>query len=328
MECRKFKEFMESREPNREVADGAVPKIPEGSSFFQKNQHQERNPEKHGRASTTSSSRMSRSERPNEDKSSLPTNQDGEEYDTGTVVSSIVYPGAVRVPGIHGRVEDMDDGESIAIEGMVKIDHIQTTQQRAPSRVFAPDFRNLDNKNDAETQPEKVHTIPRATFYVLAVVFLVAIVLGVSLGVVHAKSSSSSSTPRAHISPTARPYASPTASPTTSRSLYITTTLEQQWKGTPPWTQVGTPQSKAFDWLANKDTFDVQILTPHQVLERYVLAVLYFHADQTQGGSASLSYFLHPVSVCNWTTTGDSSGSFTGIGCRNGTLVTDIQLSK
>ena len=98
--------------------------------------------------------------------------------------------------------------------------------------------------------------------------------------------------------------------------------------GTRPWTVGGYPQSKAFNWLTTQDTFGVETITPRQVLERYVLAVLYFSTNQPLDGSGALSFFLKPVSVCKWNELDKSQSGYSGVFCTDGTFVSDIQLSK
>jgi hypothetical protein len=73
-----------------------------------------------------------------------------------------------------------------------------------------------------------------------------------------------------------------------------------------------TPQYVALDWLANVDTWEVDIdsVDPQVFVERYVLALLFL---STEGESWRKDYnFLAPTSVCDW------SQSVKGVIC-NGT---------
>jgi hypothetical protein len=66
-------------------------------------------------------------------------------------------------------------------------------------------------------------------------------------------------------------------------------------------TTIGTAQFKALDWLANQDEarMDFEIVSTVELLERFVLALLFFPTD---GDSWSNSAgFLGPTSVCNRT---------------------------
>ena len=169
---------------------------------------------------------------------------------------------------------------------------------------------------------KKICNLPRYAFFgIIAVVVLLAVAAGISVGVLLSRSSSKIS-----------PAPAPTA---WSRSSYIASTLEAELNGAQPWTTPGSPQFMAFNWMTRNDTSDIHNFTSRQILERYVLAVLYYNVQEPPpAASDALSYFLQPVSVCKWNKDVVSSSNLTGVAgtnnltgvtaCDNGTLVSEL----
>jgi hypothetical protein len=59
-----------------------------------------------------------------------------------------------------------------------------------------------------------------------------------------------------------------------------------------------TPQYKAMYWLANEDSWGLEDRTPEMLIERYVLALVYY---STEGPKWKEQYsFLEPTSICTW----------------------------
>jgi hypothetical protein len=93
-----------------------------------------------------------------------------------------------------------------------------------------------------------------------------------------------------------------------------------------------SPQFRALRWLANEDTAVLDLdSTPTVILvERYVLAVLYFstsaeggsNATSAEGGLNMLN-FLSASSVCEW-----NSGGFRGVLCNREYVVIALLLGK
>lgn len=111
-----------------------------------------------------------------------------------------------------------------------------------------------------------------------------------------------------------------------------------------------TPQYEALRWMAaldlEYDVFD----TPSQMLvERYVLAVLYYSTDGPTGWTQSLNFVTSGLAVCDWNNEGEETGTgaggnltdgvadgetsstddaVKGVVCNNGPLVTSIRISN
>ena len=145
----------------------------------------------------------------------------------------------------------------------------------------------------------KTVNLPRRCVFGTAAVVIVAI--AISVGIVLSQSSSSDP---------------PTPLP---RETVIVNALGSQLNYS--WKAQDTVQQKAFDWLARIDTLQVQNLTSRQIMERYVLAVLYFNVQPQEYGYDPLSFFLKPVSVCQWHSEDES-----GVTCLNDSFVSGIHL--
>jgi hypothetical protein len=130
---------------------------------------------------------------------------------------------------------------------------------------------------------------------------------------------------------TAPPTKAPTQAPTkcTSRDCLLRELLLQNEVSGPEALQdPSSPQFRALRWLANDDPMVLDLdSTPTPLVERYVLAVLYF---ATSGeGWGDLLNFLSLSSVCEWNNgqTQDCT-DFRGAGCNEDDLVVDLDLRK
>jgi hypothetical protein len=121
--------------------------------------------------------------------------------------------------------------------------------------------------------------------------------------------------------PTMAPMA-PTGSPTLAKFTQLLDIIRAVTSDIDLLQDRTTFQYVALDWLANVDTWEVDIdSVPSQVfVERYVLALLFF---STNGRSWSNSYnFLTPASVCEWTDEGN------GVACNEDELFVGLRLGK
>ena len=253
-------------------------------------------------------------------------------------VSPNAAHGAVRVSGLHD--ERSLDSRSISDE--ISEDDLPMEPRNASQRTLqveahvVPETHDIDvivnqRLNDelearlqkvavaevvANSEQKHVCCLPRKIFLAVAaaVTVLIAIAIGVSIGVTRSHSSSNA-TNTSTIAPTAR-----------SRQSFIVDALNVELNGNQPWQALGSPQNEAFVWLTKNDTIDVENMTSRQILERYVLGVLYYNIELPKNGSDPLSFFLEPVSVCEWHIK-DEAGNLTGItGCTNESFVSEIRL--
>jgi hypothetical protein len=170
-------------------------------------------------------------------------------------------------------------------------------------------------------------------WFFLVVIVLPLIIVGVVVGVVVASGGRDGDPPTmaptaspTTMTPTASPSTSmtPTASPTTISKFTkllniigaVTSDIELLQDRT-------TPQGDALDWLANVDTWEVDINSvPSQVfVARYVLALL-FYSTKGRVWEISDNIFL-PTSVCAWSIDGSPV-----VGCNEDESVVSLSLSK
>ena len=96
-----------------------------------------------------------------------------------------------------------------------------------------------------------------------------------------------------------------------------------------------TSQNKALNWILDEDAFfsdikgdnnTIQSILETTLIERYVVAVLYYSA-QGDRWTRDLS-FLSNASVCKWPPKTDEEAEIDGVGCNPNGQVTDVNLCK
>lgn len=110
-------------------------------------------------------------------------------------------------------------------------------------------------------------------------------------------SPSASPTVRASDGPTSTPSVSPTHHPTLSREAMIFEILKGVSR-VEDLENVGSPQQKAYQWIAYVDTLEVPVTNIKQIVQRYVLVVLYY----SMGGPSwrsKLNFNSH-FDECSW----------------------------
>ena len=137
-------------------------------------------------------------------------------------------------------------------------------------------------------------------------------------------------------SPTASPSASssespsPTASPSESPSLSRRTTLSNLFVSynvaiedletlSPP-----SPQYLALNWMADKDSTDLQAtVSDDELVERFVLVVFYYATDGANKWNSQANFLTPSLDICSWK---DNSRGV--IGCNGKDSVTTLRLCK
>ena len=266
-------------------------------------------------------------------------------FDEGSGHSPDVFPGAVMVSGPQimasdRQGDDLDEEDQCPEpENILLVDNLNSLSPFPVEAHVVPEIDDVDgivNRRVSQELQERLQVVARAevivpiqekracTFHttkcrfgIASVTLLVAIVVGVSVGIFFSRSSTGT-----HVS---RPTASPTI---LSRASFITNALDAELDGVQAWAVPATPQYEAFQWLSNIDTFDIFGLTSRQIFERYALTTLFYCIQQLCNGCNPLPFFLKPVSVCQWSME-DTSGNLTGVtGCVSGNLVSEIRLGK
>jgi hypothetical protein len=167
----------------------------------------------------------------------------------------------------------------------------------------------------------------------LALLLVVGVILGVTIALITKKPNESVVTPTQSPAPTnaatqspseppaptRAPTKAPTAAPTVcSRECQLRDILlRNKVLGAETLQDDSSPQSQALHWLANDDdALDLKSTSDEILVERYVLAVL-FYATDMEGGSNVLN-FLKAAPVCEWK----------GVTCNANNLTVALDLGK
>jgi hypothetical protein len=162
----------------------------------------------------------------------------------------------------------------------------------------------------------------------LALLLVVGVILGVAIPLTTNKDEDSPSivsmlTPTQSPAPTKAPTAAPTSAPTacTSREcLLVEILLQNEVSGAEALRDASSPQFRALRWLANDDPMVLDLDSTPTLVERYILAVLYF---ATSGdGWGDQHNFLSATSVCEWNI------DLIGAVCNEDDLVVNLDLRK
>jgi type II secretory pathway pseudopilin PulG len=90
------------------------------------------------------------------------------------------------------------------------------------------------------------------------------------------------------------------------------------------WFPISSPQKEALNWMMNEDEgFDIETTPPNIILERYVVAVLYYATDGPNWEYHR--HFLSDLPVCEWS---DAYPSQTGVSCNDCGTVTRLDLGE
>jgi hypothetical protein len=184
-----------------------------------------------------------------------------------------------------------------------RLQELENVQNRAVTGTV------IVENDDDDDEDSSICGLSRNCFFLVVAVLLliiVGVILGVFLGL---------STPTKAPTPTVTPTQSPTAVPCTSLECLrlAEILLQNEVSDAEALQDDSSPQFLALRWLANNDTtvLDLDNTPTVNLVERYVLAVLYF-ATSTEGGLNALK------SVCAWT----------DVSCNGDDLVIALNLSK
>jgi hypothetical protein len=176
-----------------------------------------------------------------------------------------------------------------------------------------------DHAQNAASSPFGRNSIIFLIGATLALLLVVGVILGVTIPLTtnndrDSPSINSAVTPTQSPAPTKAPTASPTAC--TSLDCLTEILLQNGVADAEALQDKSSPQFLALRWLANNDAevLDLDSTSTMSIVERYVVAVLYF-ATSGEGGLNVLS-FLTATSVCEWK----------GISCNRDDLVVGLLL--
>jgi hypothetical protein len=159
----------------------------------------------------------------------------------------------------------------------------------------------LQGVTAAEVVEERKEQPPSRRRCVWILLGLLAALLLIIVGVVVGVAVASHDEPVPTVNKTPAPTASPTGTLSTSpKFTQLLSLIGQVTSDIESLQNITTLQYAALNWLANVDDWEVDIdsVPPQVVVERYVLALLYY---STNGTSWRKDYnFLTPTSVCDW----------------------------
>jgi hypothetical protein len=182
----------------------------------------------------------------------------------------------------------------------------------------------------------------------LALLLVVGVILGVAILERDSPSieSSPAPTPTQSPAPTPTPNQSPTPTPTQSpaptaaptactsldclrRKEILLLLLQNEVSAAEALQDESSPQFQALRWLATEDTavLDLESTSPVILVERYVIAVLYFATNGE--GWVNQCNFLSPASVCAWNNGyARDDIDFNGAKCNWDDLIVLLYISK
>jgi hypothetical protein len=159
----------------------------------------------------------------------------------------------------------------------------------------------------------------------LALLLVVEVILGVAIRLTitnndkDSPSIDSTVTPTQSPAPTKAPTAAPTAC-TSRECLLGEILLQNEVSGAEALLDDSSPQFRALRWLANDDPMVLDMDSSPTLVERYIVAVLYF-ATSGEGWEDQRN-FLSAIAVCEW------NNDLIGTVCNEDDLVVDLNLRK
>jgi hypothetical protein len=182
---------------------------------------------------------------------------------------------------------------------------------------------NSAANNQAIEEAAKVCGQPRWLIFALLGVLLTG-AIGVGLGITLSNGGDAVSEVVDALAPTLAPSEPPTFAPTFVPTLNRRNEVEKILSAEIPSFQLGSSQIEALNWLADDDpaNLDFELVPPDELLERFVVALLYF---SMRGENWVDSFgFLSPSSVCWWNEYDDVFGVHFGVLCDP--MVVEIRL--
>ena len=224
-----------------------------------------------------------------------PSEQDDDDSSSVASSTSSTRPGAVHM----GDTESNHDEWTLQTEEEPDMEQGFETILPIAAEVDVPNDDSENNKRIAETQvvvaeaqivkTAKVCGQPRwLILALLGVLVVLAIVAG--MGVALSNDPSLTVPSPATIAP------DPSPAPTIDRRKEV----EEIIRARIPSFQLGPSQIQTLNWLADDDpaTLDFELVSTDEVLEQFVLALLYFSTKGENWGDSS--GFLSASSICSW----------------------------
>jgi hypothetical protein len=234
-----------------------------------------------------------------------------------------VRPGAIRVAGINARqisqhsLLDSDQGTTVAEEtnennasvvpSSVVAEAVNEDQlfnellfrRQSQGMVQAENVVTIDEEGEVVQKRIRFAFTMRRTI-AIAIVIL-AVVTAIVVTVVLVSRSRKQSKQKKQPSSIAKPTASrqPTAAPVSLlETEFRSVLLHNNVSNIHDLNQFNTSQYQALNWLSNIDTFLSASASAESIIDRYVLAVIYYADNGNQW--INPAEFLTPQSICAW----------------------------
>jgi hypothetical protein len=187
------------------------------------------------------------------------------------------------------------------------------TLTRLQLEVVEAEIVNVEEEGDVVDQDAKSmpRRTKRRTIAAATMVLAVVVISVVLITVLVSRSSNNYSKQQTQPPATAKPTAphQPTAAPVPRLEVFRSVILDYNVSSNQDLNQSGTPQNDALNWLVNIDNFLNASSTSESIIDRYVLAVIYYADGGYQWSNQS--NFLTFESICAWHDTPDNgTGAF------------------
>jgi hypothetical protein len=143
-----------------------------------------------------------------------------------------------------------------------------------------------DGHSDGEKGNRRGLAINKRTIACATTVLVIVVVAVVVIAVLVSKSNRAPATSQSN------------SSQASALQAFRTVLLNHNVSSSQDLEQYGTPQNEALNWLVNIDTFLNESSTVESIIDRYVLAVVYYSDDGVQW--INQSDFLSSSSICAW----------------------------
>jgi hypothetical protein len=247
-------------------------------------------------------------------------------------------PGAFPIPGIDSRqisratflysnqdetddeAKENTDGTSLARSNVVAeaVDEDQLLGELLSRRrhdvVNAENVVTINEEGEVDIKKRAIAVATSVLALIAIAAVITAILVSRSKNAAKQAKLASTIAPQPTAKPanfaTTRPTITPrpTAAPVSLLQTFRGELLNRNVSSSHNLDQYGTPQNKAFNWLVNHDNFLNASSPVEDVIDRYVLGVIYYADGGNQWNNPS--YFLTYQSICLW-----NAANITGVFC-------------
>lgn len=212
---------------------------------------------------------------------------------------------------------------TVPIEGAEPVVHDQLPSLEEVKTEKEVSERSLGGAAETGSRRRRL----RRLVYILVPLVLVALIIGLAVGLTNRNNNSSTTHDSLQSGGTSNN--SPNASPVTDRLTTTIQFLQESGISDPnSFQDQKSPQYQAALWMANYDPLHLSLSNQGAFLQRYVVVVLYYALNFETWGQ--LLGWLSNTSECSWSSwfaTETLVQNFEGIVCNNASQLTELHLS-